>query len=389
MAVYNRLSNLELNLNRLQKTIDMFMEKANRNTSDTLLKKPRSRLKKIQTTMQLDNDAVVGQIQAMIAQMATLMEHDRRLEHAENAFDNVTQAISTVFRNLLDSTENTFSGPEVALAPSPVFQSVRSDASAAPLSPELEQFYKALSDMRIMQERFAYLEAERNEQWERRILLEDQGQLPDRTHDEFLEDWENRLNEAELNFENAKKAMEETRRACEAANIAIPDLDGASSVGSDNKQEHLRAPLGEPYSPPIIQPSLRLFEEVISQPPLQDRGTPSSTSPVSNNQLTNERIWQWRDNIAPSVTPVLSDPLEEPPAPTSANFPSISHFACRYGDETAARRSRSCPTLPHPTSTPPIPLSRSRSTRSVGTDDDLEIDLDVWGRLMLGFAAPP
>jgi hypothetical protein len=388
MGMLNRLENLEVNVDRLQETADKFMAKANRSMTDASMKKPRSQLKKLRATMQVDTDAVGGQSHAMHAQMAQLRDHDRRLEHAEAAFDNVARAISTLLRQIIpvDSSDNQDFGPDISLCSSSAYQSVASDAQATPPLPELEQYYKAVSDMRIMQERFTYLETERQEQWGRRVLLEDQGQPLDQAHDDFIQAWEERLNVAEANFEEAKTAMEEARRTCDSAGIPIPDWGEASSVSS--KHDNPRMPFEATLNSRNAQPSYHFFEGIISEPLMQNNSSPLST-PSAKSELIGQRVSQWVDDIAPMLSPVPSVQMPGASKLTPENFGGRSHFACPHSNRSVADRPTSCPPLPHPTSLPSTSLVQSRTAHSMNAIGDFESDPDFWTTLSPGLGSLP
>lgn len=265
----------------------------------------------------------------------------------------------------------------MSLVPSSAYRSVRSDTITTPPVPELEQYYQTASDLRIMQERFAYLETERQEQWSRRVMLEDQDQVLEQTHSEFIEAWEKRLNEAGVNVDEARAASEEARRACDAAGILIPDWGEASSVDDESKVDNLRFPLGGGLSPLKVQPSLRLFEDVISEPLMHDHGSSLST-PSASNQLIAERISHWVETTTQDVDSVPANDLEEPTALDPKNFGGFSHFACPHCNRSPADSSTSCPTLPHPRRMSTITASSPRTARSVGAKDGVELDRTIW-----------
>jgi hypothetical protein len=73
-----------------------------------------------------------------------------------------------------------------------------------------------------MSERIGDLQVEKQEQWERRGLEEDQGQLLDQNEDEFLRAWSDTLKPAYNNYETAKAAVKESRELCDRNNIDIP-----------------------------------------------------------------------------------------------------------------------------------------------------------------------
>lgn len=393
MAVYNRLGNLQLNLDRLQGTLDKFMAKANSSNADASTKKPKSRLKKLRTEVQLDVEAMGGQIQAVNGQMAELREQDRRLQHAEDAFDNAARAVSTALRRLrlIDDDENFDMRSEVSLASSSAYRSIQSDALASPVFPELAEYYKAFSDLRIMHERFMWLENERNEQWERRVMLEEQDQFLDQTEDEFIEAWEKRLNEAEVNYEDAKAATEEARLACHAAEITIPDLDDAidaSSADADSKQQPFNASHNHTIIPPNIRPPSQIFDDIVPETLPEDPPSSQSLTPPARQHLMMEnRISQWVDDVVPPIASI-SSPVEsrEPPADNSKNSTGMDSLV-RLTSSIA--RSMSCPAQPRPSCPTSIEPARPHTARSVGAEDSLVADEAIWAAGLPELTLPP
>lgn len=369
MAVYNRLGDLQLNLDRFQGTLNRYMVKSNGSTTGSSTKKPGSRLKKLQAEMQLDAEAITGQIQAMNAQMVELREQDRRLQHAEDAFDNATRAMFTALRRerLLNDDENSDTTSEISLAPSSAFRSITSAALAPPISPDLEEYYKAVSEMRNMQERFHWLIAERDEQWERRAMLEEQGQCLDQTDDEFIKAWEKQLDEAEANYEDAGAAVESARRVCETADIVIPDWAEDSSVNADNKQQHFY-PLHEAtIIPPNIEPPPQLFDGMVPETLPQDHSSPTSSSHIVR-QLKEKRVSEWVEDVVPSGAFVSLGDSKKSPMDGIEIDVSMSRLTRHHNSRTTLMRSTSCPALPRASDRIPMASTRHQPPHGLGVD---------------------
>lgn len=83
--------------------------------------------------------------------------------------------------------------------------------SIEPIPEELETYYVAVSTMRMMRERLDDLQGEKQEQWERRALMEDMGISPEQTDHDFSATWDDTLAEAYHDFKEAQKAVEKAR----------------------------------------------------------------------------------------------------------------------------------------------------------------------------------
>jgi hypothetical protein len=218
MKLRHRLDNLEHHLVRLQNSLGLLVQPTNLDLSP---KKPRTRRKKLQTTVILDVEALVGQIQALNFISEEFREGDRKQDGTEKSCDNAAQALSTALRKRgLVSDEDV--GSDVFLAPTPKAQSVSSIDTSPSIPAELQAYYAAISLSRNMSERIGDLQVEKQEQWERRGLEEDQGQLLDQNEDEFLRAWSDTLKPAYNNYETAKAAVKESRELCDRNNIDIP-----------------------------------------------------------------------------------------------------------------------------------------------------------------------
>lgn len=367
MELRHRLDNLQQHLDRFQNSFESYMGiPSNPTGSNTSPKKPRARRKKMQAAAKLDFDALKDQMHALGILTEQLTDKDRKQDVAEASFNNAVEALATTLRRrgLVSKEEKAV---EVSLAPTLASTSEHLSDIASPIAVELEAYYDAVSTLRNMGERIGELQAEQQEQLERRGMMEDQGQVLDQTEEDFLRMWRDLLDVAYNDFRAAQTAVKERRQQCDAMNIAIPtwaevDSTGEKAESSDNDapdremaslantipadsklQPSNGLPLATPPQKPMAEDSIFRWIETTdpdfdSQPHGFPQGTPlalsqgvTSTVEQQDNALTLPlplRTHDWSDTVAGSTR---SDDA------TASTLPS--HMA--FGAITAVPRAAS------------------------------------------------
>lgn len=392
MELRHRLDNLEQHLDRLQSSIGQFMEKpgsvnpvkSDAVKSDGSPKKPRGRRKRLQSTVNLDLEAAKDQIHALNLLSEELRENDREQEESGKSFDNATLALSTSLRRrglVVDDDARS----DVSLALTTPARSVGSIDTYPPVPVELEAYYAAVSHLQNMSERIGDLQVEKQEQWVRRGLEEDQGQVQDQSDSDFLRDWDETLGIAYSNYNNARTAVRLARELCDSLNIDIPIWAKVNSVGDHTGLGHGGAPEQQLVSPPNSVPANSRIGEIgrpvenISETVVQDQGSAPATPPV-NNPLATERVAKWVEEvIIHPVNPALVNPVawsedvteKDPnePTPISSSWQEkVVRSARSTGDLTTANLYIN-----------DFGASSTRpSAGSLGAEQSLEMDCKVW-----------
>ena len=220
MELRYRLENLQQNLDRLQSSIGALGD----SSIDGSPKKARGRRKKLQSSVFQDFGVLKAQLDSLTMLSDELRASDRRQEQAEESFDNAAAAIvaslrrsdACVPRDLVeDQSVRTLQIPICSLQ----------HPTSSPQSPipcELGAYYHSVSTLRNMHERVSELQLEQQEQWKRRGVMADQGQVLDQSDGDFLRSWEEILSVANRDFGQAQRDVAFARKSCENAGIVIP-----------------------------------------------------------------------------------------------------------------------------------------------------------------------
>ena len=376
MELYHRLYNLRQHLDRLQGSVELLLEPS---TSTASPKKPRARRKKLQSDVKLDLRATFDQVQALDELTKELRENDRKQEDAETSFDNAVQSISTKLRQskLIPEDEKAL---EVSLAPTITSISEHQGESSPPLAAELAAYYDAVGMLRIMAERIGELQAEQQEQWERRGVMEDQGQILDQSDDEFSRKWNDTLDTAYKDFTTAQADVEKTRQQCEAMNISIPTWADVDSVGDKADPLCDDAPVQGMVSPPnsgivISQPlSHKGLPLVIDETLLHDRGSPLATPPY--NPLAKNRVARWIEDTEDTISTLDIQPHDFPQGTPLASSEDVTPVMGQQHRSTVPIMARSAST---PASTLPYNIAlgavaAAPRASSLGAEQGLEVD---------------
>jgi hypothetical protein len=318
MELRHRLDNFRQHFDRLQTSVEHLLEPLPSTTdSTTSPKKPRARRKKLQSAVKLDLQALEWQLHALDELAEEFRGNDKKQEDAERSFDNAVQNISTKLRRskLIPESET---APEVSLAPTIVSVSEHPSDASPPIAAELEAYYEAVSTLRNMGERIGELQGEQQEQWERRGVMEDQGQVLDESEEQFLRAWKDILDVAYKDFTIAQAAVEKARLDCDAMNISIPTWAEVNSVGEKADLSSIEAPdegmVSLPNSMPgISQPTSSLLQPqapgdlalLSNEPVLHDHGSPLATPP--HVPTAKDRIARWIQDTDPNLDPQLQD----------------------------------------------------------------------------------
>jgi hypothetical protein len=300
----HRLDNLQYSLARLETSIGDLMKKVIVVKPNAALTGRQSRLKELESSVHSDTKELRERIIFLNALTAEMRMTERAAEKAEQSFHNAHQATFTAFRRRklinLDAI-----GSDVTLVPTPLQSSVASSAGATDTVDELQVYYAAVGTLKNMRERIWDLQAEQQEQWERRGLLEDQGHVFEQNDEEFVLAWDRPLGVANKDFEEARTAVEDARRACIQANVTIPSWAEVNSVGDELEPGGRDSPIQEAVSPPNSVPQAHHLDNFAEQDAetakerlLQDRGSPLSTPPAYSS-LIRDRVDKWMTEIEP------------------------------------------------------------------------------------------
>jgi hypothetical protein len=322
----HRLDNFRQHFDRLQNSIELLLQPSTSTIdSNASPKKPRARRKKLQSAVKLDLEALEKQLLALDGITEELRSNDQMQEDAERSFDNAVQTISTQLRQskLIPEDET---APEVCLAPTVGSMSEHPSNISPPIAAELEAYYAAVSTLRNMGERIGELQSEQQEQWERRGVMEDQGQVLDQSEDDFTRTWNDTLEIAYKDFIAAQAAVERTRQDCDAMNISIPTWAEVNSVGekedpsSDDVPDRGMASL--PNSVPgDSQPGRQQgFALVFNQPLL--RGGESPLETPLHAPFSKDRVARWIETTGPTLEPQHPDSLQSTPGAFREDSPS-------------------------------------------------------------------
>jgi len=307
MELRHRLDNFRQHFYRLQSSIELLVQPTTSTIdSNASAKKPRARRKKLQSAVKLDLDALQKQLLALDELAEEFTDNDRKQEGAERSFDNAVQTITTKLRRNKLIPENK-SASEVSLAPTIASVSEHPSNISPPIPDQLEAYYAAFSTLRNMAERIGDLQSEQQEQWERRGVMEDQGQVLDQSDDDFTRAWNETLEIAYKDFTAAQAAVERTRQDCDAMNISIPTWAEVVSVGEKDDPSSINAPdqgiVSLPNSVPgDSQPGLQQGVPLgFNQPLLQGGDSPLETPPHA--PFSKDRVARWIETTDPTVEP--------------------------------------------------------------------------------------
>jgi hypothetical protein len=306
-----RCANIQDSLHHLRSSFEEATREKKISQPGSVAEKPVPRTKKRQLRLQAttDMDMLHQQVQDLTALMEDLKSYDVRIENAEKAFDNASRAIYTaVEASSLISDDGGWT--EVSLKPSSMYRSERSTSSASSVLPELAKYYDAVGDLKIMRERLHDLLMERQEQWERHIMLVDQEGFSGPSDEDFNNEWRQSLEVAERDLRCAKNAVVDTRQSCLDAQIPIPawaTISMSSNAADDEPRiPHSVEPLGSLRSAitrntpalPLID-GLRVVSVIFGQP-VQRTGSPLLTPPIDRS-IIREKVDHWLDNVEEAI----------------------------------------------------------------------------------------
>jgi hypothetical protein len=276
---------------------------------------PSTKKRQLRLQANVDMDMLHQRVQDLTALMEDLKNYDSRVENAERAFDNASRAIYTALEaNSLVSDDGGWT--EASLKPSSMYRSERSTSSASSVLPELAMYCDTVGDLKIMRERLHDLLMERQEQWERHVILADQEGFHGPNNEDFNKEWRQSLEIAEKDLHRAKNVVVETRQSCLDAQIPIPTW-AAISISSNATDEEPRVPHGvEPLGPlkstiardtpihPLVD-GVRVVS-VISSQPVHRTGSPLLTPPI-NQAIIREKVDSWLDSVEEEVIATTSE----------------------------------------------------------------------------------
>lgn len=312
-----RCDNIQDSLHHLRSSFEKATQQEKISQPGSVAAKPVPRTKKRQLRVQAnaDMDMLHQRVQELTALMEDLKGYDLRVENAEKAFDNASRAIYTALgANSLVSDDGGWT--EVSLKPSSMYRSEHSTSSALSVLPELATYYDAVGDLKIMRERLHELLMERQEQWERHVLLLDQEGFPGPNDDDFNKQWRQSLDIAEKDLQRAKKVVIQTRQSCLDARISIPPWAAISISSNATDKEprvpHSVEPLGSLKSAIVRDtPDHPLVDGVrvvsmISGQRAQRAGSPLLTPPI-NQSTIREKVDRWLNNVEEEAVATTSE----------------------------------------------------------------------------------
>jgi hypothetical protein len=244
--------------------------------------------------------------------MSRMRDGDRHVEEVGDALHNSLQAMSTTLRrNESDQNDNGLMRPSISLVPTSPSHSRGSDAARSPMADELANFCDAVADFKIMRERIDELYFEKQEQEKRRDFLGDQELKLEKRNEKFLLTWNDSLENAEMELQEAESAVFRARKVCEDANVLIPSWAETNPAFSEVYQE---------YNIPAQLATINLPEGVIlqrssdgevgssmntSEPVLIDASS-LMFSPLGEQSSSVDKIANWIEGVEPDVTELSS-----------------------------------------------------------------------------------
>lgn len=294
--------------------------------------------------VQEDVDTLAQRMQHVTTLMDQTKGHDRLLERTTRAFDNAALAMFTALRGnevMVDDDDDDAVLPDVSLKASSECNSIDppNSFSTAPVIPQLDRYYDAVGNFKIMRERLSDLYIERQEQWERRAIMADQEQVAEQSDEDFIAEWRQMLDAAEEDLRVAGEVVEDARKACDADNIDIPmwaqmslSATGPEQLAWDSTQA-VSPPNSNPAKSAVIRhlhPGMAATS-VASGNLLAPIVSPMRTPPP-NDSLAIEKILHWRQEVADrnhtlnevSGT-ILDNRSIDDPELCSSNFRSAAH----------------------------------------------------------------
>lgn len=268
--------------------------------------KSTTRSKKRRAQIQSDIEVLGSRMQRVTELMDDIKGHDRHVGKATDAFDNAARAMFTALRGNQAAKDDDVWG-DVSLQPSSAFNSVLSAAPTSHVTTQLDRFYDAVANLKIMRERFSDFSMEQQEQWERRVLMADQEQVLEQGDEDFSREWQQKLDVAEEDLRNARNTVRDARQACVDEGIAIPAWAEVSLSDIVPEQLPWSSSQAGAVSPPNSRPANsihmhRLIPElratsIASGNVLQPNISPLRT-PTTNDLKSQERVRQWIEDVA-------------------------------------------------------------------------------------------
>jgi hypothetical protein len=350
LEVYHRLDNFQYILGRLQKSVGALTGGIIDKKTESVPKKFKVRLKRLEGRLRTDAEELTGHTESTVMLISQLRESERHVNETGNAFHNSFQAMSTALRlNGFLQADDDHMHEEVLLIPTPTSGSEDSDAATSPMADQLAIFCDAVGTFKIMRERIDELHLEKQEQEERKDFLSDQELRLERRNENFLLTWNQRLANAEKDYQEAVTAVELGRKLCVDANVSIPswaetnptfggmyqNYDGAAQLAAASSAESV---IHQQSSGQGMGSSTNS-----SGPVAADTSSPFFNS-LNNRLLTDDKISKWIEGV-----PVVADSIPELPAvPTHASTLTDAHSP-KNDIVVKIRRTRSLSYLPSAT----------------------------------------
>lgn len=362
-------------LRNLQESAEHLSAWPSAQKSGATVKKPKAQLRKLHTKIRTDLDTLNTKMETVEQLMEALRVRDRRTERAERALDNSSRAlISAIQRS--DVVQNDIHGDEdlsdISLAPSSNFGSEALVPTSPPMAPQLLQFYNAVSNYKIMRERLFDLDVERQEQWERRLLLADQDQILEQTDDQFTAMWQETFLGPESDFRDARTTLQQARELCLDANIAIPALQDLQIPDAEGDEQPHSVSQEEPSTNLSSHQSIRAADipnVTLNRPSSQHELPPQSSdtvadplplefaqmeelddsspsSPLAVNGRLAERVFEWIDHTI-DLNAVNQSLGDHNPLPQHESSNVIASVGGNYSCMTQPPRSTHSPIVPY------------------------------------------
>ena len=314
--------------------------------SESAPKKSKVRLKRLEGRLRTDAEELTGHTESTVMLISQLRDSERHVNETGNAFHNSFQAMSTALRlNGFLSADDRHMHEEVLLIPTPTSGSENSDAATSPMTEELAFFCDAVGTFKIMRERIDELHLEKHEQEERKDFLGDQELRLERRNEMFLLTWNQRLANAEKDYQEAVNAVELARKLCDDANVSIPSWAETNPTVGEMYQQNIDAAQIETASSSesVIpqQSSIHLVgSSTNSSGPVVVDTSSRLIDSLNNPPLTDDKIFKWIEGV-----PSVADSIPGIPAERTRDPAIIDALGSKDNLVGRNRRTRSlsCP----------------------------------------------
>jgi hypothetical protein len=209
---------------------------------DSAVTKPKTRRRALHNTMKSDLNALQEKIRELSKMMKELMDHNGRIQQAEEALDNACRALFSAFQRTnaaVYGLQHHRRLSDVSLASTDQSQPTSVDVGAS-RPPQLSRLIYAVGEYHIMRERVYELELEFEDQLVGREQQADQGLDLDQTDDEFHQTWQSALQDSNTSFEAAHDELQQAKNLCIEANVDFSFLEEpALENGGDHELNRL------------------------------------------------------------------------------------------------------------------------------------------------------